>query len=710
MSYRTAIAATAGLLLMNTACDTAEKGSTPTGFDPDRFVNTGIDHGAPDFNWIKQEYLKPAMEEGMRRHLAEVEAIVNSPEPPTFANTIEALERAGVLLDRVRSVFFCLTSANTNEELQALDAELSPKLAAHHDAIMLNDGLFARVRKLYEERDGLGLDPVQLRLLEERYIDFVRGGALLDAAGKERLKAINAELATLSNQFSDNVLAETNNSAVVVDDVARLDGLSATDIAAAAAAAKDKGLEGRWLLPMQNTTQQPVLVSLKDRSLREEVFQASVSRGARGNEQDNRRIVARQAKLRAERAMLLGYPDHATYVLADQMAGSPRAAMELMQGMIPAAVRNARAEAARMQQIIDRQGGGFQVAPWDWAFYAEQVRKADHDLDEAEVRQYLVLDSVLQNGVFHTAEHLFGIRFKPRPDIPVYHPDVRVWEVFDADGSVIGLFYGDFFARPSKHGGAWMSSFVGQSGLLADKPVITNTCNYAKPPAGEPALLTWDDVRTMFHEFGHALHGLLSKVEHPSFSGTSVPRDFVEFPSQFFENWMLHPDVISHYAHHHRTNAPMPKELVEKLRNSTTFDQGYATTEYLAAAVLDMAWHTLPASAPEVEDPLAFEAEVLARHGFIPELVPPRYRTPYFSHIWGGGYSAGYYAYLWAEVLEADAYAWFLENGGLSRATGERYRNTVLAKGNSIEPAQQYRDLTGRDPQVGPLLRKRGLN
>ncbi|MDX9752145.1 MAG: M3 family metallopeptidase, partial [Flavobacteriales bacterium] len=496
MSYRTTLAATAGLLLMNTACTGPEKGSSETAIDLDRFVNTGIDHGAPDFNWIEQDHLKPAIEEGMRRHLAEVQAIVDDPEAPTFANTIEALERSGILLGRARSVMGCLTSAHTNPELQALDAELSPKLAAHRDAINMNEGLFARVRTLYDRRDELGLDPVQQRLLERRYIAFVRGGALLDAAGKEKLKAINEELATLSNQFSDNVLAETNSSAIVVDDVARLGGLSEAAIAAAADAAKAKGMEGRWLLPLINTTQQPVLASLTDRGLREEVFKASVARGARGNAHDNRGIVAREARLRAERAMLLGYADHATYVLADQMAGTPRAAMELLQGMIPAAVRNARAEAARLQRVVDEQGGGFTVQPWDWDFYAEQVRKADHDLDEAAIKPYLVLDSVLRNGVFFAAHKLFGISFKPRPDIPVYHPDVRVWEVRDGDDSVIGLFYGDFFARDSKRGGAWMSSFVGQSRLLATKPVITNTCNYVKPAEGEPALISRDDART----------------------------------------------------------------------------------------------------------------------------------------------------------------------------------------------------------------------
>lgn len=706
--HKTVQLSAATILLMSTACTSPEPEAT-TSIDFDRFVNTGQPYNAPDFNWIKQEYFQPAIEEGMRRHKEEVEAIATNSEAPTFANTIDALEKSGRLLGRASSVMYQLVSAHTNDELQKIRAELSPKLAAHSDAIAMDERLFARIKALYDGREQLGLDAVQKRLIERRYTAFVRGGALLDEAGKTRLKAINEELSKLSTTFSDNVLAETNNGAVVVDDVKRLDGLSEAEIAAAAAAAKAKGMEGKWMLTLSNTTQQPVLASLKDRALREQVYKASVGRGSQGNTHDNLKGVARQAKLRAERAQLLGYPNHAAYVLADEMAGTPQAALDLLGGMVPAAVKNAKAEAAKLQQLVDKQGGGFQLAPWDWDFHAEQVRKAEYDLDEASIKPYLVLDSVLKNGVFHSAEVLFGITFQERTDIPVYHPDVRTWEIFDADGKGIGLFYGDFFARDSKQGGAWMSSFVDQSFLLDELPVITNTCNYAKPPAGEPALITWDDVRTLFHEFGHGVHGMLSRVQHPYFSGTNVPRDFVEFPSQFQENFMLEPTVFARYARHYRTNEPMPKAMADKLLASTRFNQGYATTEYLAAALLDMEWHMLPADAPEVSDPLAFEAEALKKHGIALDVVPPRYRTPYFSHIWGGGYSAGYYAYLWSEVLEADAYAWMKEKGGMTRDNGMRYRELVLSTGGSRDGKELYRELTGREPRVEPLLRKRGL-
>ncbi|MEX1132431.1 MAG: M3 family metallopeptidase [Flavobacteriales bacterium] len=557
---------------------------------------------------------------------------------------------------------------------------------------------------------------MEKRLVERRYTAFVRGGALLDEAGKTKLKAINEELSKLSTQFSDNVLAATNGGAVVVADVARLEGLGDAGIAAAADAAKAKGMEGKWLLTLSNTTQQPVLASLKDRSLREEIYKASIGRCSQGAAQDNLKGVARQAKLRAERAQLLGYPSHAAFVLADEMAGTPEAALDLLTGMVPAAVKNAKAEAAKLQMMMFKdmpeesdKSKPWVIEPWDWDFYAEQVRKAEYDLDEAAIKPYLVLDSVLKNGVFFSAEKLFGITFKERNDIPVYHPDVRVWEVFDADGSGIGLFYGDFFARESKQGGAWMSSYVDQSFLLDELPVITNTCNYAKPAAGEPALIGWDDVRTLFHEFGHGMHGMLSRAKYPYFSGTNVPRDFVEFPSQFQENFMLEPTVFANYARHYKTNEPMPQAMADKLLASTRFNQGYATTEYLAAALLDLEWHMLAADAAEVSDPLAFEAEILKKHGIALESVPPRYRTPYFSHIWGGGYSAGYYAYLWSEVLEADAFAWMTQNGGMTSDNGMRYRELVLATGGSRDGKELYHELIGREPIVQPLLKKRGL-
>jgi peptidyl-dipeptidase Dcp len=705
---------TLSLSIMSTAC--TDPATTSEAIDLDRFVTTGLPYDAPDFNWVQQTAFKPAIEEGMRRQLVEVEAIATDPQAPTFANTIEALERSGLLLSRASSVMYNLVSAHTNEELQNLRAELSPRLSAHSDAINMDARLFARIKSLYDRRDEMGLDAVEKRLVERRYTAFVRGGALLDEAGKTKLKAINEELSKLSTQFSENVLAETNNAAVVVDDVKRLEGLSEAAITAASDAAKAKGLEGKWLLTLSNTTQQPVLSALKDRSLREQVYRASIDRCSQGDANNNLKIVSRQAKLRAERALLLGYPNHAAYVLADEMAGTPQAALDLLSGMVPAAMKNARAEADKLQALMDAQqatpGTDTQrmvLMPWDWDYYAEQVRKAEYDLDEAAIKPYFVLDSVLYNGVFYTAERLFGITFKLRTDIPVYHPDVRVWEIFDADGSGIGLFYGDFFARESKQGGAWMSSFVDQSLLRDERPVITNTCNYAKPPAGEPALIGWDDVRTLFHEFGHGLHGMLSRVRHPYFSGTNVPRDFVEFPSQFQENFMLEPSVFARYARHFSTNEPMPRAMADKLLASTRFNQGYATTEYLAAALLDLEWHMLPADAPEVQDPLAFEAEVLKKHGIALEAVPPRYRTPYFSHIWSGGYGAGYYAYLWSEVLEADSFTWFAENGGMTRANGDRYRTMVLANGGSRDGNSMYLELTGRQPRVEPLLHKRGL-
>ncbi len=697
------------LMLMTTACSDPSPDTTVPTLDHDRFVNTGQPYNAPDFNWIEQDHFKPAIEEGMKQQMAEVESIATNPEPATFANTMEALDRSGQLLSRASSVMYSLVSAHTNEELQKLRAELSPKLSAHRDAIAMDERLFARIKSLYDQREDLGLDPVEKRLVERRYTAFVRGGALLDEAGKTKLKAINEELSKLSTQFSDNVLAATNGGAVVVDDVARLEGLGEAGIAAAAEAAKAKDMEGKWLLTLSNTTQQPVLASLKDRSLREKIFMASINRCSQDGAHDNLKGVARQAKLRAERAQLLGYPNHAAFVLADEMAGTPKAALDLLTGMVPAAVKNARAEAAKLQAMMGGATGAHKLEPWDWDYYAEQVRKAEYDLDEAAIKPYLVLDSVLKNGVFFSAEKLFGITFKERTDIPVYHPDVRTWEVFDADGKGIGLFYGDFFARESKQGGAWMSSFVEQSFLLDELPVITNTCNYAKPAAGEPALITWDDVRTLFHEFGHGVHGMLSRVKHPYFSGTSVPRDFVEFPSQFQENFMLEPTVFARYARHYKTNEPMPQAMADKLLASTRFNQGYATTEYLAAALLDLEWHMLPADAPEVSDPLVFEAEALKKHGIALDMVPPRYRTPYFSHIWGGGYSAGYYAYLWSEVLEADAFAWMKSNGGMTSDNGMRYRELVLATGGSRDGKQLFRELTGREPRVEPLLAKRGL-
>lgn len=661
---------------------------------------------APPFDHLSDGHLRPAILHGMALQLAEIQAIIADTNPADFDNTIVALERSGRDLRRASLVFFNLTSSATNDSLQAMRAELVPALTAHQDAISMDPALFARVKAVHDR--AAELEPVDRRLVERYYQGYVRSGALLDEAGKERLKALNREIAGLSTTFDDNLMKAVTAAAVLVEDKAQLDGLSEEEIAAAAAAAEEKKLSGKWLIAMRNTTQQPVLASLKDRALRERIMQVSLARNTQG-EFDNRKIVTRLARLRAEKAGLLGYPNWAAYVLADQMAGTPEAAVKLLGGMAPAAAANAKAEARKLQAMIDAQGGGFQLQAWDWDFYAEQVRKAEYDLDEAAMKPYLVLDSVLEHGVFGATKALFGITFQQRNDIPVYHPDVRVYDILGQDGKSFGLVYFDFYAREGKSGGAWMSSFVDQNTLLGQAPVITQNCNYLKPAAGQPCLLSFDDVTTLFHEFGHGLHGFLSEQRYPYFSGTATSTDFVEFPSQFFENWAMEPTLLARYARHYATGEPMPAEMVARKQASSRFNQGYATTEYLASALLDLAWHSLPADAPEVSDVEAFERKALAAHGLDLAQVPPRYRTAYFSHIWGGGYAANYYAYMWSEVLEADAYAWFVENGGMTAANGEKFRATVLSQGGSQEGGDMFRALTGRDPRTEPLLHKRGL-
>ncbi|MBK9701136.1 MAG: M3 family metallopeptidase [Flavobacteriales bacterium] len=663
---------------------------------------------APAFDKVTDAEFRPAILEAMKRHLAEVDAIVNDPNAPTFENTIVALERAGGSYTRVTNWFYNMTGSATNDSLQAVKADLAPRMAAHADAITFNDKLFQRIKAVYDQRASMSMEPVDARLLERYYARFVRAGALLDAAGKERMKALNGEEAELTTKFEDNILKERSASAIVVDEVKQLEGMSPEGIEAAAAAANAKGHAGKWLIDLRNTTTQPALAELKDRGLRERIMKASLARNGRGNEFDNKAIIARLAQLRAEKAKLLGFPSWAHYVMDDQMAKSPDRALKLMADMAPAAAANARKEAAKLQAIVDKQGGGFTVASWDWDLYAEQVRKAEYDLDEAAVKPYLEFESVLQNGVFFSAERLFGLRFKERKDLPVYHPDVRVFDIIDTTGEVIGLFYGDYYARDNKNGGAWMSSFVDQSTLLGQQPVITQNCNYVKPAAGQPCLLSWDDVTTLFHEFGHALHGMLSAQKYPKFAGTNTSTDFVEFPSQVNENWALVPEVLNNYAKHWKTGEAIPAALADKLRKASRFNQGYATTEYLAAALLDLEWHSLPADAPLVTDVEAFERTALQKYGLDIAEVPPRYRSCYFSHAWTG-YAANYYAYLWSEVMDADAYAWFMANGGMTRANGDRLRATVLSQGGSKAEAELYRDLTGRDPGVEPLLVKRGL-
>ena len=671
------------------------------------FEPSTLPYHAPPFDRIKDSDFQPAIEEGMKRERAEIEAIATDPAPPAFANTIEAMERSGQLLRRVQSVFGGLAQSNTNPTLQQVQRTEAPKLAAHRDATTLDPRLFARVKAVYDHRSDSGLDAEAQYLVERTYRNFVRSGAMLSEDDKVKLRAINQEQSKLTTQFRERVLAGTNAAAVVIDDRALLDGLPDSDIAAAAEKAKARGLEGKWVITLQNTTQQPPLTYLKSRALRQRIFNASAQRG-NGGENDTTAIIVRLAQLRADRAKLLGFSNFAAYNLGDEMAKTPENAIKLMTDLVPAMTAKTRAEAARMQKLIDAQNGGFTLGPEDWQFYAEQVRKAEYDLDESEVRPYFELDNVLQNGVFFAANKLYGITFKERKDIPVYQPDVRVFEVFDKDGKPLALFYADFFSRPSKSGGAWTSGFVGQSRLLGTKPVVTNNENITKPAPGQPALLTFTEVITMFHEFGHALHGMFSNVMYPSLAGSSVPRDFVEFPSQFNEHWAIEATVFANYAKHYKTGAPIPKELVEKLRKSATFNQGFALSEYLEAALLDMAWHALPAGAPP-QDVNTFESAALKRFGVDLPQVPPRYHTTYFSHIWGGGYSAGYYAYLWSEVLDDDAYAWFVEHGGMTRENGQRFRDMILSRGGTEDPAAMYRAFRGRDPIVEPLLVQRGL-
>ena len=667
---------------------------------------SSLPYQAPAFDRIRNADYQPAIEEGMRRQRAELDSIARQQATPTFENTIVALERTGDLLNRTLRVFEAVVQANTNDTLQRVQTEEAPKLAALSDARYLDSRLFQRVHSVYQRRATLHLSPEQNTLVERYHLDFVRAGAQLPESAKDRLRQLNQEKARLSTNFENTLLAATKAGALVLEDRTQLKGLTEGEVAASAEAAKERRLTGKYLIGLQNTTQQPALASLEDRSVRQRLFEASIHRADRGDSNDTRAIVRRLATLRIERANLLGFPTFAGYALADQMAKTPEAATGLVSQLVPPATRKARAEAARMQALIDAQKGGFRLAPWDWQYYAERVRQAEYNLDESQLKPYFSLDRVLQDGVFYAATQLYGITFKERKDLPVYHPDVRVFEVFDRDGTPMALFYADYFKRDNKGGGAWMDTFVNPSGLRGTRPVVYNVANFTKPAPGMPALLTFEDVTTMFHEFGHALHGLFAHVQYPRLLNT--PRDFVEFPSQFNEHWALEPDVFARYARHYQTGAPMPQDLVERIKKSSTFNQGYATTEYLAAALLDLAWHTLPDGTPE-QDVEAFERQALTRyHVDLPE-IPPRYRTTYFAHIWGGGYSAAYYAYLWSEVLDHDAYAWFVEHGGLTRENGQRYRDMILSRGSTEDLGALYRAFRGRDPSIKPLLQQRGL-
>ncbi len=715
MNHRLAVALAGALSLAITGCSTSEPpakadtAATSEAANP-LFTASNLPFGYPPFDKIRDEHFTPAFDKGMVEHAAEIEAIANNAEPATFDNTIVAMERSGQLLDRVQTIFFSLAGANTNDTLEKIQSEMAPKLSAHQDAIALNSKLFERVKSLYEQRDNLGLDAESKYLLERYHTDFVRAGARLSDADKEKLKAINSELASLQTSFSQNVLKETNASAVVVDTREELAGLSDNAIAAAAQAAKAAGKDSKFMLAMMNTSGQPSLASLENRALRERIQTTSVGRGSHGGEFDNRANVARVAKLRAERAQLMGYANHAAYSLEDQTARTTDAVNKMLSDVAPAAVANARKEADDMQKLIDTEKGAFKLAAWDWAYYAEKVRSARYDFDESQLRPYLELDNVLQNGVFFAANQLYGLSFKERTDLPVYQPDVRVFDVFEADGSQLAIFIADFYARPSKRGGAWMNAYVSQSGLMGTQPVVANHLNIPKPPEGEPTLLTFDEANTMFHEFGHALHGMFSNVRYPRFSGTSVPRDFVEYPSQVNEMWMTWPEVLANYAKHYQTGEPMPQVLLDKVMATQKFNQGFATTEYLAASLLDQAWHQMtPEQVPDADGVLAFEATALKQAGVDFAPVPPRYRSTYFSHIIGG-YAAGYYSYIWSEVLDADSVEWFKENGGLKRENGDHFRKTLLSRGGAEDAMALFANFRGRAPDTKPLLVRRGLD
>ena len=681
--------------------------------NPFRHPST-LPYALPPFDKIKDSDYVPAFEAGMRAQREEVAAIAHNAQPPTFENTVVALERTGLFLDRVNTVFSNLNASNTDPEMDKIDTEMTPKLTAHEDAILLDAALFARVDSLYQRRASLRLDPESQQLLERYHVMFVRAGAKLSDMDKARLRSINEQISSLMTQFRQNVLKASKEGAVVVDNVADLEGFSPEQVGAAQRAAETRDLKGKWLIPLQNTTNQPPLARLKSRALRERIYKASIER-SNGGDADNNAVIARMVKLRAERAALLGYPNHAAYQLEDESAANPAAVHEILTNIVPAALAAAKRDAAEMQKIIDAEAARnhidpFKLQPWDWAYYAEALRKARYDFDEAEVAPYFELDHVLHDGVFYAANQLYGLTFKQRADLPVYQLDVRVFEVFDRDGKPLALFLADYFARDNKQGGAWMNSFVRQSRLFGLKPVVANNLNIPKPPAGRPVLLTFDEVTTMFHEFGHAIHGMLSNVNYPLLSGTAVPRDFVEFPSQYNEMWAREPAVLANFAKHYQTGQPMPQALLNKVLAAQKFNQGYATTEYLAAALLDQEWHLITADqAPKPGDVAAFEAAALRKNGIDFAEVPPRYHSDYFSHIFAGGYSSGYYAYLWSEVLARDTGKWMHDHGGLTRANGDYLRDKVLSRGRSEDPQTQFRNFYGHDPDIGPLLEYRGL-
>ena len=665
---------------------------------------------APPFDAITDGDFRPAFDEGIRQHLAEIAAIADNPAPPTFDNTLVALERSGQALKRVALVFNLLADANTNDALQQLQQDMAPRLAAHNDAVYLNAKLFARIETLYSNRGQQALDPDSLRLLEHQHQQFVLAGARLSESDQARLKILNEEDAALCALFLAKLLAATREGAVVVRDPSELEGLSQADVDAASAAAASRGLDGQWVLSLHNTTQQPLLRSLRHRSVRERLFTASLTRASRGDANDTCATIVRLSEIRAARAALLGQPSHAAWRLQDQMAKSSAQVERFLAQVVSAALAKAKAEASEIQALMDAEGGGASLEPWDWNFYADRVRQAAYDLAEAEIAPYFELERVLRDGVFNAAGQLYGVAVVERHDLPVYHPEVRVFDVLDATGSPLGLFYADFFRRDNKKGGAWMDNLLLQSTLLGTRPIIYNIFNYTKPAAGQPTLLSLDDVRTLFHEFGHALHGLFASQRYPSLSGTAVARDFVELPSQFNEHWAYEPQVLAKYARHHLTGEPMPPALAAKIVRAATFNQGYALTEVLAAAKVDIHWHSVPEGSETTGDVDRIERDALRHAHLDVAAVPPRYHSSYFLHIWANGYDAGYYAYLWAEMLAHDAFAWFSEHGGLTRENGQRFRDLVLSRGNTKDYAEMFREFRGRDPVIDPMLAFRGLS
>jgi peptidyl-dipeptidase Dcp len=695
--------AVAGVIALMSSTISATAADAAFGPSNPFYAPSTLPFHAPPFDKIHDSDYQPAIEAGMAAQIKEIRAIADNPAPPTFDNTIVAMEKSGQLLDRVTEVFEAVTGANTNADLQKIEEIETPKLAAHNDAIYLDSKLYHRVESIYKQRSSLHLDPESLHLVEFYLKEFVHAGANLSDTDKEKLKQLNQKLSTLENDFKNKLLAATKAASYSTTDKSKLAGLSEEELGAAAETAKSRKQAG-WVLALQNTTQQPALAGLDNRATRQQLFQNSWTRAERGGANDTRATILRIVQLRADKAKLLGFPNFAAWKLDDQMAKTPQAAMRFLDDLVAPSTANAAGEAADIQRLMK----GEKVEPWDWDYYSKQVRKAKYDIDEAKVRPYFELNNVLQNGVFYAANQLYGITFKERKDIPVYQPDVRAFEVFDTNGKPLALFYCDYFKRDNKNGGAWMSNLVNQSKLLGTLPVVYNVANFSKPAPGQPALISFSDATAMFHEFGHALHGMFANTKYPSLSGASVARDFVEFPSQFNEHWATYPAVFNHYAKHYQTGAPMPPELLAKLIKAKTFNQGYALTELLAAAELDMQWHTQSAGT-HIDNVDVFEKEALSKTHLLIGYVPPRYRSSYFSHIWSTGYAAGYYAYLWSEMLDDDAYQWFVDHGGLTRANGDRFRSMVLSRGNTEDLAAMYKTWLGSEPSVQPMLKERGL-